>query len=571
MNTNRYPFALLLAAVLGAPASAQWIEKSTERVLPYDSTTATGDLRTRSASGDFTGDFRLDVVSVDGNDSHLDFAYDAGLMTATFSVTGDANDVATVRTAPGSPSKIVTTSASGLTLYENYSSGAFTTSSTVGTSIWDDASRVIPCLFDTNSETDFIGLSDDKKTVIVLLDGLTGSPATSSFPIPNAALDIAVVDWDGGQYEIALLFTNGVSIRRKRGTTVTNVLLTADTGSLVTFKQAGYARGRVGVVHEDTGNMYLTVFDSTTTESPVSLPDESYAAVAAELDGDGDKDLLVASRDVDECKILYNESDGVAPGTSATFTATSGEIVDFQDASSYNADQNAWPIFDDFDNDGDNDVALYVEDLDSLVIQYNEFVLQDGERPTLEDPGPGAMIIDLEASPDVAELVLDVDTPTADACVLEVWRHLPGTTTLDEERWFYEYRDIDESAERFTIDLIDTNLSYPALAAVDTVFYVVVYMVDEDVHGTAVTAETPALWAISAEDGMVTTLSQAPGAGGVIDLDGFFTSLNGEELDTGEGVILAEFAGDPDPIPRDIMPGVIPTPEPPPIPIPPKP
>lgn len=582
MNTIRLTTCLAVAA-LSATAWSQtphFSNTTQKEIAAGSATTVSGDGKTVTIEADFTGDLRRDAVILNKDDGNLIFVYDINMMNAVFNVTqttGTINDVCFVRAdGPTSAARFMTVGSNGLTLYSNYDAGSFTQQS-IGGSAWNNAQRVIPALFDGNTDSDFVGLSSNGLSVLVLNDAFTTGANTNQFPLLTAPYDIAVGNWTGTSTpEIIILQSFGLNIRKKRGNNLGNVLLSNSGGTITMFRQDGYSKKRAAVVYTSGTTQNLAVLDdSGFTESTIQLNANAYAAAAGDADDDGDDDLLVVSSDVDGCLLLDNLSDGVAPDGTATFSlaAADSEDVDFTTTTSTaNANQTALPLFVDLDNDGDEDIAMYVEELDAFVLQRNSATDHMANIPMLEDPGPGGVTGDISTPPnETVTLTLDIDVTGlgGDGIQWQCWTKPMAGSSTDNVIWDYGYQEIDENVERIAFEIFGAD----AAETTDRDYYCIFQVVDEYTNGEPHEAYQAACIVVSLQYGQVQAIETSTGETAVIldcsivDFDG--TTCNAPPIPVYMAIAEGETPEQPEE--REIGPGGICVPDVPPTELPPKP
>lgn len=336
---------------------------------------------TRAVVGDLTGDFYPDLFQVvSAQKPEVMFAPD--MTTAVFTLgelAAAAIDAAIIpASSPGAADQLVITTASGISLIDGYSGGEFT-ETTYTPSGWAGAKRVFYADFDGDADVDLVGASSGMGTILTLEDAFTGTPTSFSWGVGVNVRDVTVVDWDGdGDSEIATLVPGGVLIWDEQGNFLQVVSRPNDDGFLVPISQSGSAAQRIAVVHKGGAFWAVTVVDAGGAELPRDLSGtDVYAAAAGDVTGDGNDDLVIATRDSNSVDVHYN----LTPA-SKTFGAPS-EVVTYG-AAGGNTNQNAWPVVADFDNDQDADILIYNDSGDEFAILENGSVDAAAQAPTLD-------------------------------------------------------------------------------------------------------------------------------------------------------------------------------------------
>jgi hypothetical protein len=197
----------------------------------------------------------------------------------------------------------------------------------------------------------------------------------SGFAVPGTVRGIRIAHWNSPA--IAVLGANTLEIRRTGGTllharvgkgssTILDVGRTLlDTNSIVVWGTRS-AQGQEWLQVERAGQP---------SEASVALSSIGMStARLADLDGDGDSDLVASLTGSPNFYLMVNRSEAILAGlTTRHFSTAPQDAVDVQVAASgsFNGYQQAEPVLADFDNDTDIDLLLGVQSAGDFALMAN--------------------------------------------------------------------------------------------------------------------------------------------------------------------------------------------------------
>jgi len=361
---------------LALPAAGQINQFGNEpdRTLPwYDTPTSSPG---RMVAGDVVRDLRPDAVILQGTTPVVVSA--ASVYNTIFPITSaSANDLTLIPHGGGGDDILIVNS-TGLQRLAHTTSGNFT-ATTIESSAWAGATRVVA----GDGGSFAVGVSSSGN---VLLYDFESSMSMSFAPVATI-LDLVPIRWGTTEHAVAVLHTSGFTVYAPDEVPLT----TSTTIDTLTNISLAVQAGVLGVVHEgstvercllvftSSNQEYMGVADDGGYETPTAISNNGHFAVAlADVDGDDYDDLLLTRHATHRSFLFINQTPN--PSATKTFTSTQAEAIDLvlnQDPPP--STWSAWPVLADFSNDGDADIAAYVE-------ATNQFVyLENSEIPLSDD------------------------------------------------------------------------------------------------------------------------------------------------------------------------------------------
>lgn len=182
----------------------------------------------------------------------------------------------------------------------------------------------------------------------------------SLYLLPHEAIDIQALQWDAStpEYELAVIDEDGLFIREHDGNPLYDLRSIVSNDSIAIFNDGG---GEEGVVYS-TGDpldpnkeVFLIVHTSGTWSSLVRLDNDVAGLDAADLDGDGDDDVVFSFTNTSDLYVFENHE--IDPPTTQAptqlFSHDPGayEVVALEDVPVSNPGSDMAPLLVDLDND----------------------------------------------------------------------------------------------------------------------------------------------------------------------------------------------------------------------------
>lgn len=425
----------LLSLALATPALAQSSPFAGGKDVVLPSSTDVSD-KGRMVVGDVTGDLLPDAILLD--DGYPQVLYGIGITTAAVPSGEPANDLALVRGDVGQAAALALVGSEGLVVLSDYDAGEF--SSAVHSQMaWLGALRVVPADLDGDGGHDLVALGAGATTLLFARDARDAQPTFSQISLPEAAFDLVALDWMGSAaQEIAVLTSSGLRVIDSAGQPKAFVSATVDGGRVVALRQAGFAFERCAFLVVTGTLRRIRVADRTLTEAPLSLGGvDVYSLDAADVDLDGDEDLLVAAREEPDLIVLQNQSDGAAPGGTPTFSL--GALWQLG-VGQLPREQDAQPRLADLDRDGDVDLVAFHAGLDRLLVRENGTLDADAQHVVLD----GGLVV-LDEVGETITVFLDVTVPgDLPSVELTVWTQPDLETDSDPQALVHATFEVDE-------------------------------------------------------------------------------------------------------------------------------
>lgn len=331
---------------------------------------------TRSVALQLTSDLNMDAVVLLGGVPMLVFGpgvYGNGTRIDGY---GTATDVAALhRIAPGGLDALLLAQSSGIrAVWDGDGPPGYGDAMVLTDPAWRGVARLCTDDVDADGDDDLLALGSDRRTVLIasLVEPALPDPgpidSAALFTSPRDVLDMTPVRWTGSATpQIALLTTLGVEVYDLAGTRLATFRDLVDGKAFARVRDAAKGFDRIAWVTRGTnGHLVLLTLDQTGYEIPLDLgPIDASTATAADWDGDGDDDLALHLSTSWDVLILDDVSSSPAQviaggartfdpanaGTLAWSTATGGAAA---------AEHQSWPVFADFECDGDADLLVAV-------------------------------------------------------------------------------------------------------------------------------------------------------------------------------------------------------------------
>lgn len=361
----RSTIASLLPLLLAAPAVAAPVQFGVPLLdhgsLEWSAPLPAPGIPGRTAVGEITGGARLDLVVRAGASGARLFLFDGVWDGAGgFDLGVDALDFDVLPNGgTDGRAAIAYTTSSGLEKLVFVPATLTFSTVSIAAGDWNGATLVRCADVNQSGATDFLGLASDGHTVLYLRD-VGGSMVSSAFDAGAAVLDVRALQWGfGGALEIAILTAGGVQVRAESGTLVDHFANAGQPGDAIAVLRASPTVDRLAWVTKAASTGNAQELRTLRRQSPKStsygtLPRQGIFSVqAADVDGDGDSDLLCARSG--SAVPLFLENLDELGGASFDPVAFAGEPAWSPSGSQTH---HATPAFADFDNDRRGDVVV---------------------------------------------------------------------------------------------------------------------------------------------------------------------------------------------------------------------
>jgi len=279
----------------------------------------------RIVSGDVSGDWDEEVATIKGNT--LILYHGPSRYDATYTAPGAIDLCFAPDSGSGTKGFVYTTSGGLSRVTFDSGSHQYVTGSVSSASLWQNAPIVRWSTGVVGSATGngLFGVSAvDLKTVFCAPAQAGGiSPPTSMFPHGYNILDIAPLNWDSdSQMEIAILDSHGVQVREQDGTLRLN-RASQNAGDAIAVVHAAGSTDSLALITRMSGWSKLMLFNQNfTTQGPLAISTGTFHSMTnADIEGDGDDDLVLAASTSNSLLVLYN---GVVQQQSPWFSVAQG-------------------------------------------------------------------------------------------------------------------------------------------------------------------------------------------------------------------------------------------------------
>lgn len=359
----RRSLAVLALAVLAVPVRTEQFQGGS--LAGYVAgPLADAEFERAVVAGEFTGDLDLDAFVLDRGEPILLIRPEA-FGTALHSGIA-ATDLALLpRSAGEDRDSVVAAGAAGLTRLRWNGATQELEAAAFGVPGWEGARELRTGQLDGQLGHDVAGLAsaaiDDRRVLRALSDGAGGLVAAAAIQTANPAIGLESFDYDGdGADELLVLTAAGLEFYDSDGSL--DGLYPTALPPRFACPLRGFTPERVAVFWSlgGAGAQFVSVFSQAGTVGPFALgPQGAFRACAGDLDGDGDDDLVLATKNANAVKVLRGRSaDG---GSAFDLTAAPIETWSYGDPARAPAWLNAGPALGDFDHDGDVDALAPVQ------------------------------------------------------------------------------------------------------------------------------------------------------------------------------------------------------------------
>lgn len=347
---------------------------------------------TRTVVADITNDFLPDVAVLFEGMVAVGYGLDAYLAVAPLpdTVTGlDVHDFTVVELA--GEERLTLVGPGGLRTLTRQP-GQWVASADHAAGGWAGALNVRTLDLDGNASPDLVGVSASGDSLLILkdYDGTTGT-ALAAIPVGGQITHLAVLDWvAGGADEIAIAMDDGlVQVLDATGATLASATATDPVRAVFGVRCRDEGQVRLAFVEgrESTGDTLHLISPAAAPEALFLGPFLARSGAAADLDDDGDEDLVLSGASTSEHWMVPNRS-----GEGGAVIASSVPVVVATGPSTPSPAQTGEPGLGDFDHDGDIDLVTVIEDGNVLDVRFNPLVDAKETEPVLGTRGPDVKI-----------------------------------------------------------------------------------------------------------------------------------------------------------------------------------
>lgn len=254
-------------------------------------------------SGEFTGDWKLDAVVMNGSQPTLIVAPETFDTAIPVGGAAPANDIATLPGVAGAKDKILTVNAAGLRCYERNSANSTWILNTLrdASSPWAGARLVAVAEVNGPPPVDIVGIGANGRDVLIEYANSDGTytPGVTFQAYGTTVTSLLPLNWRGTgtpvTAEIALISPQGIELREQTGVFIEGLNYTASPIIGTVINDSGTSIQRLATVTRWNGVDRLTIYGDTKTESWMSLGNAGVVSMAAgDVNGDGDTELFLS-------------------------------------------------------------------------------------------------------------------------------------------------------------------------------------------------------------------------------------------------------------------------------------
>ena len=471
----------------------------------------------RTACGDFDGDQLADVAMIRGG--ILEYVSDPGAYGVWFWSAREVHDLATLpRTsaqAAGSADVLVAIGPAGLTYHANIAAGDLDGDVIASGPGWNDGILVDSADAGDMGAPRIVAVLQDRRSLRQLRDNGTGyvsEDITLSLPLPQDAVDLALVDFDGGAPEIVIATENSLLVYSLGGVSLSSI-------SFPGYTTTGFCAGVQGSGAEwvawssisSNGTEYLLIEDGTGLR-PLTVLGSALGVVGIDAlpwNSDGSDDLVLHVSGQGELWTLLNQG-----GTQPRFgsSAAGAGVITYGST----AQEMAIPASVDIDLDGDVDLLLPIQGSGGLGVERNASTAEQTQMVSigtmldgLSDPclvAKGVFANSNTLNLDVS-LTLPSIPPGATNLEVTVWKQTSSASNLTPQAVWSGDWDLANlsTGSLITIELPDPDLLVPnpqpettQIVEFSNLYYIEFQLVDRS-GGGSIRVQPPQIYGIQTE------------------------------------------------------------------------
>ena len=519
-GTRRRALTGLGLCLLSGLAGAQAFGSGPERLLAWPDTGPAADFGLALA-GDFDADLRTDLLQLDADRALL--ALGAATQGDFVRLSQHVSSMAVLSSA-GQEDRILLATDTGLSLISwDATSSAFGAQSLAGAA-WIDARQL------RVADGHLFGLSADGQSLLVARDFESAGSLPVSVALAGVAQELVTLDWSGSaDSELGVLDSNGVHLFDSNGQWLQSLALPNFGGFLVPFRQAGNSSARLACVLtlNQADEQWLIAVDSASgAESAVYLGAAHFhAGAAGQLDDSTftDEDLVLFGSAELSALCLANQSAGAASGSGQSFDLAHTQWMPLVESADPSVDASLFsghPVLTDLDRDGDLDLAVGLEYLESgtpveeLAICYGARIDAQAQRVMLPQMHAGTTNMhfvpedeNLPAAQWTWELGMHAKVPAQsplnlDRIEVRTWREIPDASRVLVMNGAVVHSELVDIAQ--TVDLAIPTAA-EATGLLDEVLWIELRFVGLDAQGVLLDAGPSRLLAFAATEEWLTS------------------------------------------------------------------
>ncbi len=391
----RSSFFLVCAASTAVAQNPPLTEFPSEVGIPWPVELGELGSVTRVVSGDLDGDARPDVFALsrpsdEGTEPSPDarklvMIQDPWQGAGTLVLPDLVHDIAYLPRVSNAPAGLLAqVGPEGLQVVAWSAGGPspFVTETVSNVTPWLGAMMIRGADLDNTAGQDFVGLAADRHNVILRRGG--ASPVTLVFDVGAEVIDLVGLQWiEGGPQEVAALTRVALKVYDNTGTLLDT--FTPAASGFAAFAPVRFGENgpdRLAWVTSTAGGLTRTLnlvrHLTPQVEGPTTTPwDDVVAVRAADMDHDGDEDLVMAHGATNEMHVYSN---GAAQGLARVYAWGRSQAVTDEILTPSNGIPNeSNPIFADLSSDGNADLlkAVQYSDVEAGTVTRFEILRAD--------------------------------------------------------------------------------------------------------------------------------------------------------------------------------------------------